>query len=288
VFAAAGSDAQRRWCTNGSARTPEPTWSWVVARPTTPPSTTHLGALAAALGDTAAAEAHFPAAWPCTSGWEPPGGPASRRQALAGLQGRGAGPGGQRTATGARRAAALLGGRQVRLPDSKGLADIAALVRAGGGRRARPHPGRAPPSPGWVPTPVLDRQAKAAYQARLAGLAADIEDAEAAGSDGRAEALRSERDALIRELAAAAGLGHRDRRLGDEAERARKTVSARVRDALAKIGQVPPRTGRAPARIAADGNPGVPTRPPTHPVDGELSRGVKPRFPGRSSLATRT
>jgi len=60
------------------------------------------------------------------------------------------------------------------------------------------------------------------------------------GSPGRAEALRSERDALIRELAAAAGLGRRDRKLGDEAERARKTVSAQVRDALAKIGQVHP------------------------------------------------
>ena len=46
--------------------------------------------------------------------------------------------------------------------------------------------------------------------------------------------------ALIRELAAAAGLGHRDRKLGDEAERARKTVSARVRDALSKIGPVHP------------------------------------------------
>jgi len=56
----------------------------------------------------------------------------------------------------------------------------------------------------------------------------------------RAEALRSERTALIRELATAAGLGRRDRKLGDEAERARKTVSARVRDALAKIGQAHP------------------------------------------------
>ena len=40
--------------------------------------------------------------------------------------------------------------------------------------------------------------------------------------------------------ALAAGLGGRDRRLGDETERARKTVSARVRDALAKIGPVHP------------------------------------------------
>jgi len=91
--------------------------------------------------------------------------------------------------------------------------------------------------------PVLDQRAKKSYRERLACLAEDIEDAEAAGSGfraGRAEVLRNERDALIRELAAAAGLGHRDRKLGDEAERARKTVSARVRDALSKIGPVHP------------------------------------------------
>jgi hypothetical protein len=88
--------------------------------------------------------------------------------------------------------------------------------------------------------PVLDQRAKRSYQERLACLAEDIEDAETAGRAGRAEVLRNERDALIRELAAAAGLGHRDRKLGDEAERARKTVSARVRDALSKIGPVHP------------------------------------------------
>ena len=38
----------------------------------------------------------------------------------------------------------------------------------------------------------------------------------------------------------AAGLGGRSRRLGDDTERARKTVSARVRDALSKIDQVHP------------------------------------------------
>jgi hypothetical protein len=130
-------------------------------------------------------------------------------------------------------------GKQVQLPDSKGLGDIATLIGAHGAdvhvlilvghRLAR-----------MGADPVLDEKAKAAYKARLAGLAGEIEDAEDAGSPGRAEALRSERDALIRELAAAAGLGRRDRKLGDEAERARKTVSARVRDALAKVGQVHP------------------------------------------------
>ncbi|WP_048876746.1 hypothetical protein, partial [Saccharomonospora saliphila] len=38
-----------------------------------------------------------------------------------------------------------------------------------------------------------------------------------------------------RELRAAAGLGGRTRRLGDEAERARKAVTARIRDTLRKL-----------------------------------------------------
>jgi hypothetical protein len=130
-------------------------------------------------------------------------------------------------------------GRQVQLPDTKGLGDIAALVGARGAdvhvltlvghRLAR-----------MGADPVLDEQAKAAYKARLAASARDIEDAEDAGDPERAEALRSERDALIRELTVAVGLGRRDRKLGDETERARKTVSARVRDAVAKVGQVHP------------------------------------------------
>src|SRR5439155_10348311 len=72
------------------------------------------------------------------------------------------------------------GGRQVRLPDSKGLADIAALIGARGAdlhvlTLVGHHLAR------MGADPVLDQQAKAAYKARLAGLAADIEDAEAVG-----------------------------------------------------------------------------------------------------------
>src|SRR4029077_5707865 len=118
-------------------------------------------------------------------------------------------------------------GRRGRLPDSKGLADIATLIAARGAdvhvlTLVGHHLAR------MGADPVLDQRAKKSYQERLACLAEDIADAEAAGRAGRAGVLRNERDALIRELAAAAGLGHRDRKLGDEAERARKTVSARV------------------------------------------------------------
>jgi hypothetical protein len=41
-------------------------------------------------------------------------------------------------------------------------------------------------------------------------------------------------------IAAATGLGHRSRRLGDETDKARKTVSARIRYAIDRIGRVHP------------------------------------------------
>ena len=81
------------------------------------------------------------------------------------------------------------------------------------------------------------------YKARLRALDAQIEEAEDRGS-ADVETFRAERAALIHELAAATGLGGRARRLGDPAERARKTVSARVRDALSKIDQVHPELAR--------------------------------------------
>jgi hypothetical protein len=182
VFAAAGSDAQRQWVYERLR--PHAGTHVVVGGCASYHAAIdhHLGALAASLGDTVAAEAHFRAAVAMHERLGAAGWARLSEQALAGLQ--------------------------VAAPDQ-----AANELRLEHGVR---------------------------LLCRLAGLAADIEDAEAAGSDGRAEALRSEREALIHELAAASGLGHRDRRLGDEAERARKTVSARVRDALAKIGRVHP------------------------------------------------
>ncbi|MFC7658070.1 hypothetical protein ACFQV8_19040 [Pseudonocardia benzenivorans] len=126
-------------------------------------------------------------------------------------------------------------GREAHLPDSKGLGDIATLLAVPG----RPvHVftllGREAPATGA--DPVLDRRAVADYRRRLAEL-----DAEIAESDGdSAERASAEREALIAELRAATGLGGRARRLGDETERARKTVTARIRDALRRIERVHP------------------------------------------------
>ena len=239
VFAVAGSDAQRSWVYERLR--PYAGTHVVVGGCASYHAAVdhHLGALAASLGDTAAAEAHFRAALAMHERLGAAGWARLSEQALAGPLPAPASRAANevRLVNGVR--LLCYEGKQVQLPDSKGLGDIAALIGAHGAdvhvltlvghRLAR-----------MGADPVLDEPAKAAYKARLAGLAREIEDAEDAGSLGRAEALRSERDALIRELAAAAGLGRRDRRLGDEAERARKTVSARVRDALAKIGQVHP------------------------------------------------
>jgi hypothetical protein len=125
-------------------------------------------------------------------------------------------------------------GREVTLPDAKGLHDIAKLLVA-------PHRpvhvfallGRAAPATGA--DPVLDRRAIAEVRARLDEMQSAIDDGD--------EGVRSERDALIAHLRAAQGLGGRPRRLGDDTERARKTVTARIRDALRRVRQVHPELG---------------------------------------------
>ena len=83
---------------------------------------------------------------------------------------------------------------------------------------------------------VLDDRARRQFRERLGDLEADLAEAEAANDLGRIGTIKGERDALAHELAAALGLGGRARTLGDPAERARKAVSARIRDAVKAIG----------------------------------------------------
>ena len=46
------------------------------------------------------------------------------------------------------------------------------------------------------------------------------------------------------ELSAAAGLGGRARRMGDDVDRARKSVTMRIRNAISRIDRVHPALGR--------------------------------------------
>ena len=133
------------------------------------------------------------------------------------------------------------GGRQVHLPDAKGVRDLATLVGAPG-QEVHVLALLGVEESGGA-DPVLDERARTAYRSRLTELDAEIEQAEEWRDLGRVERAEAERDALIRELTAAAGLGGRARRLGDRTERARKTVGARIRDALRRIERAHPALG---------------------------------------------
>ncbi|MBE3009033.1 AAA family ATPase [Microbispora sp. NEAU-D428] len=138
------------------------------------------------------------------------------------------------------------GGHTVHLPDAKGLRDLHCLLS---------HPGADLPAVRLLDPEggelvvaarrmggdaVLDEEAKTRYRRRLALLDEEIDRAAERGDDGRAAEFDRERAALLAELRSASGLGGRDRRLGDEAERARKAVTARIRDVLRKLDRLHP------------------------------------------------
>jgi tetratricopeptide (TPR) repeat protein len=151
-------------------------------------------------------------------------------------------------------------GDAFRLRDSKGLRYLSHLLMAPGreihalelvsaveGHR----PERASPTPrGEVTVDVgdagelLDERAKAEYRARMLDLEAELSEAEEWNDPERASHVREERDFLARELAAAVGLGGRDRLAGSNAERARVNVTRAIKSALDRIQQHSPSLGR--------------------------------------------
>ncbi len=82
---------------------------------------------------------------------------------------------------------------------------------------------------------VIDRQALAAYRARLLELDEELEEAESWGDAARHQAAATEREALLGELRAATGLGGRVRTPGSSQERARIAVRKAVTAALQRI-----------------------------------------------------
>ncbi|MER7889298.1 AAA family ATPase [Micromonospora sp. NPDC094482] len=132
-------------------------------------------------------------------------------------------------------------GMVVHLPDAKGLHDLHLLLSRPGSDVPAVELLDPAAGPELVAArrmggdPVLDDEAKARYRRHLDRLDDEIDRAAGRGDDARVAALDAEREALLAELRAAAGLAGRTRRLGDEAERARKTVTARIRDTLRKL-----------------------------------------------------
>ncbi|MCV2489203.1 hypothetical protein OF117_07485 [Geodermatophilus sp. YIM 151500] len=91
---------------------------------------------------------------------------------------------------------------------------------------------------------LLDGAARAAYRHRLEELDSDLAAARDDGDLGRLQRLDHERAALLVELRRATGLAGRARSLGSgTAERARKTVTSRLREAIHRIDTVIPELG---------------------------------------------
>jgi hypothetical protein len=112
------------------------------------------------------------------------------------------------------------GGRTVEVKHTKGYADLAALLGKPG------EPVSALELAGirtvFGSDAVLDERAERELRQRYA------------------QAPENERAAIRDALSQALGLGGRDRRLGDETERARKAVTARIRDALSRLDSAHP------------------------------------------------
>jgi hypothetical protein len=116
---------------------------------------------------------------------------------------------------------------------------------------------------------LLDATAKAAYQARLVELRAELEEAEEFNDPARATRARQEMDFLVAELARAVGLGGRDRRAAAHAERARLNVTRAIRAAMANLTRANPALGRHLAATVRTGRYCAYTPDPRLPITWE-------------------
>ncbi|HYN32986.1 MAG TPA: hypothetical protein VES40_10190 [Ilumatobacteraceae bacterium] len=134
-------------------------------------------------------------------------------------------------------------GRSVSVRTSKGIADIAALLAADG-REVHCLDLVGAGSQDASTGEVIDATARRQYEQRIRDLQAEIDDAEAANDHRRAERAQAEFDALVDHLTAALGHGGKARRASGTVERARSTVTQRMRTALRHIEAVHPELGR--------------------------------------------
>ena len=131
-------------------------------------------------------------------------------------------------------------GKDAAVATSKGLADIARMLDA---------PGREihvldlcdAPVRAAAAGEIADRRAVATYRQRVADLDAEINDADRDNDPERLAQAKLNRDALIEEIRRVTGVGGRQRQFANHpAERARKAVTGRVRDAIRKLEPVLP------------------------------------------------
>jgi hypothetical protein len=156
-------------------------------------------------------------------------------------------------------------GVESRIRDSKGLRDLRVLLARPGTAVAAldlvtsPSENRTPRAelsglhPPSDAGDMLDTAARAAYRQRLRELEDEANEADATGDAQRSARVSAERDALLTALTTAYGLGGRARRMGSPAERARTAVTARIRDAIRRIGRADPDLGKHLSRSVRTG-----------------------------------
>jgi hypothetical protein len=91
---------------------------------------------------------------------------------------------------------------------------------------------------------IIDRQALAAYRARLRDIDSDLAEADSWADEGRLARLGLEREALLDQVAAAAGLSGRHRRFSSADERARVAVRKAIAATLTRIEHQDPALAR--------------------------------------------
>ncbi len=129
--------------------------------------------------------------------------------------------------------------------------------------------------------PVLDAQALQAYRGRLVELEQDLTEAREWADPVRADRLAAERSALLAGLAAAHGLGGRDRPAGSDRERARVAVRKAISSALAHLGEVDPGLARLLQDTVHTGGTCRYDPDPDRPVRWVLDPAEADRVPGR-------
>ncbi len=134
-------------------------------------------------------------------------------------------------------------GNDAHLSHAKGLSDIARLLAQPGQEIHCTELIGLDASSAGTPE-AIDREARTAYQQRLAELQAIIDEAEEMNDLGRAGGAREELQTLQEHLASALGLGGRARKPGAPEERARSAVTQRVRGSIRKIEAALPPLGR--------------------------------------------
>lgn len=133
-------------------------------------------------------------------------------------------------------------GRQATIPHRKGMEDIATLVRQPGIDVPALQLASGVLGAGAATTDtVIDVQALSSYRRRIIDVDAEIDEAAGDNDSGRVELLSNERDGILDEIRRATGLDGRLRMgANDPAERARKAVSARIRDAIKHLEPLAP------------------------------------------------